>query len=228
MARIRALVVSARIVPSGRSGETVMTAFRPPRGTLLLPLPPDRTPASAIGLTIPDVAADDAVILLDALRGDEVRYDPGPYREAIERSRPDASVFLYDADRVLAFLWHFRDRHDPLSLGHARERRLFDPGVLEGEIPRHRGPGRREDRRRATEELRRMLVTLGAALGIRVPLPPLLPSPAGWGAKRLAGAIDACAGMYAGMLFRFGAPVAVPTETKDGPALVLTDQGRAS
>ncbi|MEN8148322.1 MAG: hypothetical protein ABFS86_00780 [Planctomycetota bacterium] len=227
MARNPALVVSARIAPSGRSGETVLTAFRPPRGTLLLPLPPDRKPASALVTAISGVAANDAVILLDARRGEDVRYDSEPYRDAIEDSRPDARVLLYDADRVLSFLWHFRDRHDPLTLGHARERRLFDPGVLSGEIPRHRGPGRREERRRATEELRRMLVTLGAALGVRVPLPPLLPAPSGWGAKRLAGAIDACAGLYAGMLWRFGAPVAVETETKNGPALVLAEQGRA-
>ena len=227
MIRPPALVLSARIAPAGRSGETIVTAFRPPRGTLLLPLPPDRKPASALVMAIAGVAADDAVILLDALRGDELRYDPKPHRDAIENARPGSRVLLYDPDRMLSFLWHFRDRHDPMTLGHARERRLFNPGVLEGEIPRHHGSGRREDRRRATEQLRRMLVTLGVSLGIRVPLPPLLPAPSGWGAKRLAGAIDSCAGLHAGLLFRFGAPLAVEVESKEGPTLVLADKGRA-
>ena len=69
-----------------------------------------------------------------------------------------------------------------------------------------------------------MMVTLGVSLGIRAPIPPLLPAPSGWGPKRLAGVLDSCAGLYAGLLHRFQAPVAIRRETEDGPALILADR----
>jgi len=223
MDRRPSLVLSARLSATGKKGEGILTAFRPPRGSMILPL--EKREPLALATAVGGVAAADPTVLLDAGWGENCRYDAGPFREAVLRVRPGAEVLLFDADAVLRFLWHYRDRHDPMALGHARERSLFPSGVVAGPMPHYRGSGRREKRRRAVDEIRVMMVTTGICLGIRAPIPPLLPDPSGWGTKRLAAALDACAGLYAGMLHRFQAPVAILTDTEDGAGLSLMDRG---
>jgi hypothetical protein len=212
----RALVLSA-CLPEGDRG--ILTAFFPPRGSFLATIEkPSAAPTAVAG-----EAAPGATLVLDAWREGRLRYDPAPWREQL----PDLEVLTVDSEDLLRFLWHYRDRHDPMALGHSRERALFRDEVLRGDVPSPRRHGRREDRRRAVERLRRMILTLGAALGIRPPLPPLSPDPNGWNPKRMAVVLDACAGLFAGLLYRWRAPLARRPHDDDGPDLVLADTVRS-
>lgn len=211
----RALVLSA-CLPEGDRG--VLTAFFPPRGSFLATIERPRLAPEAVAVE----AAPGATVILDAWRGGRIRYDLEPWRERL----PGMEILSVDPDDLLRFLWHYRDRHDPMALGHSRARSLFSERVLESDFPTPRGHRRREDRRRAVERLRRMILTLGAALGIRPPLPPLSPSPGGWNPERMVPVLSACAGLFAGLLDRWGAPLAVRRESPGSPDLMLADVDR--
>jgi len=222
--RAPALVLSLCLPGDGKKEESVLLGFRPPRDTLLVPLL-SREPAAVAGV-VAGIAAADAVVLVDSAPDRSRRRDPAPLREALRRACPGAEVLLYDPDGLLRFLWDYRDRQDPLALGHARERNLFPPGLTSPGFPRHRTRKKKRARRLAVEALRGMLAGMATSLGVRCPLPPLTPAPGGWGLRRMADVIDACAGLFAGMLHRFGAPIAIRSRTADGPVLLLADRGR--
>lgn len=208
----RALVLSA-CLPEGDRG--VLTGFFPPRGSFLATVERPSLAPEAVAAE----AAPGATVILDAWRGGRLRYDLGPWRDRL----PGLEILSVDPEDLMRFLWHYRDRHDPMALGHSRSRSLFTERVLASDLPSPKGHRRREDRRREVEKLRRMILTLGAALGIRPPLPPLSPSPAGWNPERMVPVLSACAGLFAGLLDRWRAPLAVRRQDPDGPDLMLAD-----
>jgi len=187
-----AIVVGVR-VPGGDRAEILLATLHPPRTTLLLPA---RGPEPLPG-ALREIARPDATIVVDGARPKEVL-------EGIAAALPDAEVLRTSAREVLRFLWFYRDRHDPMALGHSSERTLLDGTYLETQPPDYR----RKGGKRAMQGIRSLLATTGWALGVRPPLPPPPSAPDGFGRRRAADAVEACAALYAGCLRRWGSPLA--------------------
>jgi len=192
-----ATVVAAHL-PTARSPEAPVIAFRPPRTTVLLATAPE-TLAHAIA----ELAAEHATVLLDA------RPDALPALAAdLRRRLPDADLLGYSPRETLRFLWHFRDHEDPLTLGHASDREFLNSAFVAAKVPDHRAAKGRREKRRAVEAIRELVLDMGYALGAAPPLPEAAPAPGGWGPVRLGAVMDASAGLFAGLLLRWGAPIA--------------------
>ncbi len=98
--------------------------------------------------------------------------------------------------------------------------------------PRARPPpdlARARSRRAAAREEERMrdlVLEMGRALGIRPPLPDPRDPLSGWGPRRLAPLYDTVLGLYAGLLHRWGAPLARRRGTAAGvDEIVLAGRG---
>ena len=59
-----------------------------------------------------------------------------------------------------------------------------------------------------------MLVAMGQGLGVEPPFPEVEAGSATWGLRRLGGLLDASLLLYAGLLHRWGSPLAV---VREGP-----------
>ncbi|MHC4469438.1 MAG: hypothetical protein ACYS99_00610 [Planctomycetota bacterium] len=203
----RAIVFAASRVAGRRRG-TVALGFRPPRTTLLaqLTLGFDESLFSVVE----DLGCDDPTVLVES--------GPASFGtvRAVARARPGAEVLSYEAAPILKFLWFFRDKEDPLFLGHAGERDVLDETYAGREPPRLTGV-KGEELRRSIEEVRELVLTMGRAIGVKPPIPELSPAPGGWGARRVAATLRASCGLYAGLLHRWGAPIARTIEGPDGP-----------
>lgn len=181
-----------------------MVSFAEPRAVSVLPLgaADDETIAFAVARS----ARRDATVVLDVLRGADLHPDPAPLARAIAAALPGAEILVADPDEILRFLWYFRDRDDPLALGHAAARDLFDFTWRHRQPPHHReigGPGGREP----LLEVRSLLLSMGNALGVRPPIPVPNGRLAGWSPRRVADLADAVLALYAGLLHRWGAPI---------------------
>ena len=206
--------------PRGRGGGAVVLGFRSPRTTLLAPL--EGSFRGALTAAVRDLAAEDATVLVESEDGDgaSVSIDAAL---AISGAFPRTRVLTYEAVPALKFLWFFRDAEDPLFLGHASDRAVLDETYLGRDPPRLRGV-KGAALRRGVEEVRKLLLTMGSVLGVRPPIPKLSPAPGGWGARRVASVLLGCSGLYAGLLHRWGSPLARVVESDDGPPrLVLAD-----
>lgn len=204
-------VLAARI-PGRWRGEAMVAAFRDPRTTTVLPL--GAAAAEAVALAIASEARRGAtVVLTDAAAAPAVR-------DALARTLPGADVYACDVDHVYRFLWHYRDHHDPLTLGHAGPRDVLG-FVWEGcRPPRFRQAKDRFEQRRTLAQVRELLFTMGNALGVRPPIPSPEGDTPGWGLRRILDLVDAVLALYVGLLYRWGSPL-VTVEPGPLPTLVL-------
>jgi len=182
-----------------RGQTTAILGFTPPRTTVLA-FAPDASPARLGGALRRIVGADTTIVLAEDADLEGFRHALSP-----------ALVLLCPAQDVLRFLWFYRDEHDPLALGHASERWLLDERYPGRRIP-DLGTG---DGRAEALELVRQMATM---LGLRLPLP----APGRRGEADLTAFLEGCLGLYAALLFRWGAPIALLTD--GGKRLVLADE----
>jgi hypothetical protein len=199
----------------GKRPETIVLGFRSPRATLLGPIGLGLERALATALL--ELGGEDPTVLVANPE------DGRAVEEAVRRARPAAEVFAYDPAQVLKFLWFFRDKEEPLFLGHAAERPVLDETYPAREPPPLSGV-KRAELGRSVAEVRRLLMTMGNALGVKPPLPHAGSEPGAWGARRLAAALRSCCGLYAGLLLRWGAPIVRRVDEPGAlPRIVLAD-----
>ncbi len=212
-------IAAAIFLPIARKEWPLLLAYRPPRMTVLLPLP-SWSPAST-ALALQSVSDRDiTVALIDRGR----RREADVHRE-ISTLLPRAELLAVDPKAVLRFLWFYRDGYDPLALGHACSRMLLDETYAHRPVPDIRRARRKKERRNAEKDLRLLVREIGAGLGVAPPLPPVAPAENGWSPARLAGLYDACAGLFAALLHRWGSPLALVEEDEGGVnSLGLADQ----
>ena len=115
-------IAAAIFLPTGRKEWPLLLAYRPPRTTVLQPLPSASPEGAALALHSMS-GADVTVALIERGR----RRDTHVHRE-ITTLLPRAEVLAVDPTAVLRFLWFYRDSYDPLALGHACSRMLPAPG----------------------------------------------------------------------------------------------------
>jgi hypothetical protein len=214
-------------VPRSRDDEPLILALEPPRATALL-RPPSRA-AEVVAATGAGRARDDATFVLDGVASGRERTSLAPYASRLRGILPRAEVLAADPDGILKFLWSYRDRHDPMTLGHSSERSLFDESYDSRPHPRVRGAAGRGRQRRAIAEISQLLLEMGFALGVSPLLPSLPGAPGGSkalgsGGNRQSALIDATLAFYAGVLFRWGAPLAIKQQNPGGiPRVLLAD-----
>jgi len=201
-------IAAALYLPATRKGWPLLLAYRPPRTTLLQPL----TSPAAAALAVHTVSTENVTLALIDRRP---RRDPD-LRLKIKTLLPRAEVLHVDPTEVLRFLWFYRDHYDPLALGHACSRELLDEWYEKRPVPDIRRSRRKKLRRNAERDLRLLVREMGAGLGVAPPLPPVAPAEGGWSPARLAGLYDACAGLFAALLSRWGSPLAQTGEDREG------------
>lgn len=204
MGRPRAPVIAV-VAPRGGKDAVPVLGFLPPFGTDLRIVEPWTEVAGAEAVAA--LAAEDAEVVLVRRPGAPEGFGP--------------ATCALDPAEALRFLWFFRDRHDPWTLGHAADRVLLDETWEACRPPPYR-EGRGATAERAFGEVRSALRTLGRALGVDPPLPA---PDMDLGRRVKAALLEAAVGLYAGLLLRWGSPLALLKEVDGGlPELSLADR----
>ncbi len=203
-------IAAAIILPATRKEWPLLLTYRPPRTTVLLPLP-STSPESAALAVRSGAAPDISVAVIDAGK----HRDPETVK-VIAELLPGAEVLAVDPRAALRFFWFYRDHHDPLALGHACSRSLLDASFGQRPVPDIRRAHRRRERRNAERDIRLLVREIGAGLGVAPPLPPVAPAENGWSASRLAGLYDACVGLMTILLCRWGSTLALVEDAEEG------------
>ena len=203
-------IAAALCLPATRKEWPLLLAYRPPRTTVLQPL--RSTSAIGAALAVHSASRDDVTLALIDRRP---RPDSGLCLE-IKTLLPRAEILAVDPASILRFLWFYRDHYDPLALGHACTRELLDENHEKRPVPDIRGSRRKKLRRNAEKDLRLLVREIGAGLGVAPPIPPVAPAEGGWSPARLAGLYDACAGLFAALLSRWGSPLAEAVVDREG------------
>ena len=205
--RPRPRAIAVALTPAtDRTGEALVLAYHSPRTTVMAPLPA-RAPGDA-ALAAAQLAGADPTVAIVPPPGWGARKLRA-LSTAVLDSIPGAEVVTVDPAAALRFLWVYRDEHDPLALGHASDRTLFDESYAGRAVPDVRGG---DDG--AACAIAAMILDVGAGIGVRPPLP----DPGAWSLDRLAALYDTCAGLYVALLTRWGSPLALRNEPRGGVA----------
>lgn len=207
-----ATAVAALHLARTPSDETMALSYQPPWACAVEAFPGAGTPAAVVALT--GNAKPDTTVLIESRTGTQAAEVAAAANE-VRKRLPAAEVLLFDPRSVLRFLWCYRDGQDPMALARAADRVLFDENYFARPVPEIRS-GRRADRRRAIVEVRRLLRSSGSALGIDLPFPWGEREERSWGLSRTCGLVETGLGLYAGLLRRWGSPLAVVRKEASG------------